>query len=153
MIRALSGPLMLGVATGARTSLGLAGVAFAAPLVGSTAPVRKVQGRAGRIISALLVAGELVGDKLPQTPSRLEPQALAGRVVSGGLGGAGLAGRGVTAGSLGAMAGAVGALLGSFGGARARAYSTDQGWPDWPTALVEDVLAIALALTAGRTAR
>ncbi len=153
MIRALTAPLMLGVATGARTSLGLAGVAFAVPRVGSSGLVRRVQSGPGKAVTALLVAGEVTGDKLPQTPSRLEPQGLGIRIVCAALGGAGLARRGAAAESLGAMAGVAGALLGSFGGARARAFGADRGWPDWPTAVAEDVVAIALAWRAGRLDR
>jgi uncharacterized membrane protein len=44
-----------------------------------------------RPAAALADAGELVADKLPTTPSRLEPPGLAGRVVSASLAGAVLA--------------------------------------------------------------
>lgn len=153
MIRTLTGPLLLGVAAGARVSLGVAAVAFAAPVTDSPRLVQKVQGRSGKVLAALSVAGELVGDKLPQTPSRLEPPALGGRLVCGALGGAALARRGAVTESLGATAGVAGALAGSFGGARWRAFAADQGWPDWPSAVAEDLVVIVLAWRAGRTPR
>lgn len=59
----------------------------------------------------LLTAGELVGDKLPQTGDRIEPQQLGARAASGALVGAtwyksqgGSALKGALVGSLGAVA-------------------------------------------------
>src|SRR6266536_2961156 len=63
-------PLLLGVVTGARSQLGLAVLAWSPPRRRDPAPLRLLRTRAGRAGSGLAVAGELVADKLPRTPSR-----------------------------------------------------------------------------------
>lgn len=66
-------------------------------------------------ITKFLAAGEIVGDKLPFTPSRIAPGPLFGRVVSGGLSGAALCvAEGKRAG-LGAVIGVAGAIAGAYG--------------------------------------
>src|SRR5438046_3163978 len=66
-----------------------------------------------------LMLGELVADKLPKTPSRTEPGPFIGRIMTGGLSGAGLAagaGRSLVAGII---VGALGGVAGTLGGYRA----------------------------------
>lgn len=90
-------------------------------------------------------AGEFVGDKLPNTPDRTQPGAVAGRMASGALCGAALgrsAGRGARSG---AVVGALGAVVGSYAFYYLRRELTQRGLPDLPVALAED----ALALTGG----
>ena len=99
----------------------------------------------------LSAAGELVGDKLPFTPSRLDPLPLAGRLAFGGAAGAVLARRAGGPTAAGAVAGAAGSLLGSFGGYQARvAAGRATGVPDPVLGAVEDVVAVALGLVAVR---
>ncbi|MEV0461288.1 hypothetical protein, partial [Catellatospora methionotrophica] len=90
-------PLALGVATGMRSQLGLAALAVAMSRGG------KGKGKSrgfssmvqSQVLSSPLVrkslvataAGELVADKLPTTPSRLNTGPLLARLALGGLAG------------------------------------------------------------------
>lgn len=49
---------------------------------------------------------------------------------------------------IGGLFGGAGAVAGAFGGFRVREAATERGWPDLPTALAEDALALGLARTA-----
>ena len=98
-------------------------------------------------VLTVLMVGELVADKLARTPSRTLPGPFLGRVVTGGLAGAGLAagtGHSVVAG---AVAGGLGAVAGTLGGYRARiGLVRALRVPDYIVALVEDAVAIVGAL-------
>jgi len=101
------------------------------------------QGRpSGRAGTALVVAaaGELIGDKLPQMPSRTDSRGLAARFTSSGACGFALAGpRGAGVAGASAMAGA-------FAGFHARRWlGRRTGWPDPACAVVEDGVAVGLA--------
>jgi uncharacterized membrane protein len=90
-------------------------------------------------------AGELVVDKLPRTPSRLEPAGLAGRLVLGATA-AGLFARTrrdpwLPAAAIGAASAIVSAKIGHD--VRARLA---QHVPDPAVAIVEDALAFGLAV-------
>lgn len=145
--RSLTAPFALGTATGSRNSLGLATLAFSERRPQASRLMRAVQSPRGRAVAAVLVGVELVGDKLPTTPSRLGPPILAGRLLGGGLGGAVLARRAGRHPVIGALLGGGGALTGSFAGFRYRQVVADRGWPDLPAALAEDALAVGLART------
>ena len=143
--------LLLGISAGLRSMTPLAVVAWAArgwpPVAGSAlgfmaAPVT------GYVFAALAI-GELIADKLPFIPSRLQPGPLGGRVISGALTGtvAGIALQGSPI--VGGLVGAIGGLAGAFGGyAVRRGLTADRKLPDVPVALLEDVVAIALAVFA-----
>lgn len=92
-------------------------------------------------ILTLMAAAELVGDKLPRTPSRKKPAVFAARLVSGAVCGAAL-----TAPSgawhLGLMAGLVGAVIGTLAGYELRTRAASAVGRDWPVALVEDAIAL-----------
>jgi uncharacterized membrane protein len=92
-------------------------------------------------ILTVLAVGELIGDKLPTTPSRKVPGAFAARIVSGALCGAAI---GASGGTLlgGAVAGVIGAIIGTLGGAAARARLATAFGKDRPAALLEDAVAI-----------
>lgn len=95
------------------------------------------------IIFTVLAVGELIGDKLPKTPSRLSPPGLIGRLVFGAGSGAALAAIGGAVLVLGGVLGAVGAIVGAYGGYFVRRTITSRGGvPDLPIALVEDLVAI-----------
>ena len=134
--------VMLGVAAGCRASLGVAAPLLVgrAPGTGPRTPVR--------VGLALGVVGELVGDLLPATPSRLLPPGPQARTVAAALGGALLARRAGVAVLVPAMAAAAASAAGTWGGAAWRAWAARRG-PDWPAALAEDVVALALASAAG----
>src|SRR5262245_26194766 len=73
-------------------------------------------------ILTVLAIGELVIDKLPNTPRRTAPMGLVARVVTGGLTGACVgAGAAPPRPLIGAVLGAVGGVAGCFGGYQARA--------------------------------
>ena len=147
---------LMGVVTGIRSQTPGALLALhwaAAPRCAGwrTWPVlRDQRGRAALIASG---AGEMIVDKLPQVPSRLQPGPLGGRIAFGALAGAALAsGRSRNRLLLGSAAGALGAVAGSFGGYYARTrLSQATGLPDQVIAVGGDVLAISLGRIALRT--
>lgn len=146
-------PLLLGVVTGLRSQLGLAVLAWSAPPSGrDSRALRLLRSGPGRIAIATAAAGEVVADKLPQTPSRLTPAPLASRLVCGAAVGAlavGRADRRTTL--LAAAAGVAGAGAGAYAGATYRRTLTGRtGTPDLPWALVEDAAAAGLAAVAVR---
>jgi uncharacterized membrane protein len=98
-----------------------------------------------RYILSFLALGELVNDKLPNTPSRKVPPQFIARVVTGGFCGAVL---GASRGSLpgGLVAGAIGAVAGTLGGSAVRSALAKMAGKDLPIALLEDVVAILGAL-------
>ncbi|MGA2097120.1 MAG: DUF4126 family protein [Candidatus Acidiferrum sp.] len=112
--------------------LNLAGSRLA--FMGSTAAVA---------IFSVLAVVELIADKLPSAPSRTQPVGLIARFGCGALSGACV---GVSAGNSiapGAILGAVGGLAGAFAGYQwrtglVRALKV----PDFPIALLEDLIAI-----------
>ena len=121
---------LLGFAAGLRT--------FSAP----AALVLRERPLNGPRRAVLAVAvGELIADKLPSIPSRLQRRGLTGRILSSAFAGHSVAGR------AGAATGAASALTSAVAGHRARAaVSSPLG------AFVEDWLAIGLA-TLGASGR
>jgi len=101
-----------------------------------------------RGILSVLVLVELVTDQLPTTPSRKAPMQLAPRLLSGAFCGAVLGAS--SNNSVGcALVGIVGAAMGTFGGFEFRSRLAKLfGGKDRPAALVEDVVALAIALIA-----
>jgi uncharacterized membrane protein len=93
-------------------------------------------------ILTLFALGEMVNDKLPQTPSRKTPPQFVTRILMGGFAGAVI---GTSAGSVlgGTIAGALGAVAVTFAGAEARSRLVAAiGGKDLPVALLEDATAI-----------
>ena len=124
--------LFLGWAAGMRT--------FSAP---AALALRDRPLNAARRAVLVAAAGELLADKLPSIPSRLERRGLTGRLLSGSISGQ------LAAGPAGAATGAVAALSSAFAGHAARAR-----FPGPLAAVCEDGLAIALAaLGAARPGR
>jgi len=148
---ALVRALAIGAAAGSRSSLGVA-----APVLARRAGDRPGAGSAWRrrlvrAVACAAVVGELVGDKLPTTPSRLDPPGAYVRLASGAVGGVLVArrrtrGLGVVAA---AAAGAAGAAVGTWGGAAWRRLAVGER-PDWPGAVAEDAVALTLAAWAVR---
>ncbi len=136
---------LLGAASGGRSSLGLVAPLLTTPA--ATGRLRPATGRVGSSVGALMLGKELVVDKLPTTISRLEPPALAARLVSGSAGASLLARRERSTTTLPAIFGAAGAVAGSYGGAAWRAWAVD-AMPDWQAALIEDSAALLLAAAA-----
>jgi uncharacterized membrane protein len=93
-------------------------------------------------VFTVLAIGELIADKLPNTPSRKAPPGFIARIVTGGLSGAAL-GAASQATAAGLAAGVVGAIAGTLGGYEFRARLVKAtGGKDLPIALLEDVIAI-----------
>jgi len=93
-------------------------------------------------ILSVLAVGELIADRLPQTPSRKAPVGFVARLVSGALCGAAI---GATNRALigGLVAGVIGAIAGTLGGYEFRSRLTKAiGGKDLPIALLEDAIAI-----------
>jgi len=99
-----------------------------------------------RIITALLALGELVGDKLPNTPSRLKPGSLIVRLVIGSLAGMSICRQYRQSLILGALLGIGGAGAGSFVGYYGRTtLAKATRIPQWLWGIAEDWLAIYLS--------
>lgn len=144
----------LGLAVGGRSS-----VAFTVPVAVASRDRHGAGAVVLRVVGRLAVLGELVGDKLPTTPSRLERPVLLARVVAGAIGGVGLAlaeHRSVPTLLLAAPLGAGGAYVGSYAGATWRRWADEQGppWlhPDARAAFVEDTLVLATSARLIRSA-
>ena len=147
---ALISAFVLGVVCGLRTMIGLAAASWAAnrqqiPLEGTG--LSFLGFRFTPYITTLLAVGEVINDKLPKTPSRLVPPQFGGRVVMGALTGSAI---GLSQEHLviGALSGIVGSVVGTLGGAKARAYGAKLFGRDLPAALLEDFVAVALAVVA-----
>ncbi len=94
------------------------------------------------IVFSLLAVGELIADKLPFIPSRIEPGPLVVRFVFGAGCGAALAQSG-TGWLTGALLGGLGGLVGAYAGYHLRRWLTlDRGLPDFLIALLEDLVAV-----------
>jgi uncharacterized membrane protein len=142
---------VLGFACGLRALIGLTAISWAASTQHLSLQGTWLSFLGSRITSYILSAlaiGEMINDKLPKTPSRLVPPQFATRIVMGALAGTAI---GLAHGSLwmGILAGIVGSVIGTLAGAKGRAYvRTLFGGHDLPAALLEDVLAVALAFVA-----
>jgi uncharacterized membrane protein len=101
-------------------------------------------------VFTLLAVGELVADKLPFIPNRIEPGPLGVRFVFGALCGSALLLSASAAAWLwlpSALAGGLGGIAGAFAGYRLRRWLTvGRGLPDLPIALLEDGITIGAGL-------
>jgi uncharacterized membrane protein len=142
---------LLGVVAGLRSQIPNAALA-ARGLEPTHGPLKLLGTGPGRRASYLAAVLELVADKLPTTPSRVQPVQLVGRVVSGAVAAAALASAtGVRGPRLvpPVLAGSAGAWAGSWGGYLARRAAVERtGLPDPVIAVAEDLLAGGLALAA-----
>jgi uncharacterized membrane protein len=92
-----------------------------------------------------LAFGELIGDKLPMTPSRLKPAQLTVRLVMGALAGAAVTHEANESVLVGSAIGAAASGVGSLAGNRFRAlFARLTHLPDIAGALVEDASALGL---------
>lgn len=146
---------LIGIVAGLRTMTAPAAVSWAAALgwldlTGS--PLAFLGYSWTPLIVTALAMLELVGDKLPTTPSRKVPMQFGARIISGTAAGAAL---GIAAGSLpiGLLAGLVGAVIGTLGGAALRGRLAAALGRDLPAALIEDAVAIVAAVLIVMAAR
>jgi uncharacterized membrane protein len=99
-----------------------------------------ISGKASRRITNFALS-ELVADKLPFTPSRLNASPLASRVVSGSICGATIYGVIKRPLTQGAVLGGLGAVAGAFVGYHMR-KRLSRDMPDLGVAILEDAFAI-----------
>ena len=102
----------------------------------------------GRHLMVASGAGEIVLDKLPVTPSRLESRSLVVRLMLGVFAGAAIGSEGKGKSSLmkGAISGLVGSAIGNVAGYHARKTVVETtSVPDPAVAVFEDAIAITLA--------
>lgn len=140
-LRAFGASLLAGLGSGQRSMLPLAMQTWRTPSRGVLA----------RILVSVLALGELVADKLPTTPDRRTPLALAGRIVTGALAGYQIAPRGRARFARAAL-GAAAAVAATFAGARLR-RALDRRLPGAFGALAEDAFTLGLAWAAANLAR
>ena len=137
---AVVGSVFLGAASGLRSQLGVATVVARSD---PSLPSMFRRPWARRLLVAA-ATGELVADKLPATPSRLEPPGLAGRLVLGALAAVLFAqirrAPWFPAAAIGASSAAVAAKAGHDVRARLAQHA-----PDPAVAVVEDAVALGLA--------
>jgi uncharacterized membrane protein len=139
----------IGIVAGLRSLLAPAVVAWAAHLgtlnlhssrlafMGSTAAVA---------IFSVFAIGELVADKLPNTPKRTAFAPLLARILLGGLGGASFFAAAGKSLFVGALLGGIGGVIGAFVGYETRRRLVNNlHIKDLFVALCEDFVALALA--------
>ncbi|MFJ2647571.1 hypothetical protein ACIO1C_12675 [Streptomyces sp. NPDC087420] len=142
--------VLVGLVSGLRSQMAVAAVALTTEPGESARPASLFAGVWGKRGAAAGAVGELVADKLPWTPSRLNPAGIVSRMAFGGFAAVALSSREpdgappVLAAAVGAAASAVGTLAGAYW----RRTVAGAGRPDWPAALLEDAAAVLLAYTA-----
>jgi uncharacterized membrane protein len=140
----------LGMCAGLRSMIAPAAIAWAAQF--SLSELRQTSlsflaAPATAYILTALACAELVGDKLPFTPSRLTIGPLAGRIIMGALCGMALCAATHQALTFGGIAGGIGAIAGAYIGYHLRRLlTTHLKLPDFLVALAEDAVAIAAAV-------
>ncbi len=143
---------LIGVVAGLRTMTALAAASWAAR-VGwlnlQSTPLAFLGAAATPWIFTAAAFGEIVNDKLPKTGSRKAPPAFIARIVTGALSGAAV---GAAGGALaaGLVLGGLGAVAGTLGGYELRARLARAIGRDLPAALVEDAVAILVAIASVR---
>jgi uncharacterized membrane protein len=132
---------VLGAATGMRSTVALAALILRRS---DGLPAVFLQHPAARRIAATADGAELVADKLPGTPSRLDPPGLIGRLIFAGLAAAVLA-RSEHRGPIPSMLTASVAALASAKICHDARAALARRLPDPAVAVAEDALAIGLA--------
>jgi uncharacterized membrane protein len=135
---------LVGAATGLRSQMGLAAVLSRTDPSALPAFVRAPWVRRLALAGA---GGELIADKLPSAPSRLEPPAFTARLVLGALAAGLLATAGHARWQPAVVIGAASAGVSAKVGHDLRARIADR-LPDPAVAVVEDGVAVGLAIAA-----
>jgi uncharacterized membrane protein len=136
---------LAGAATGLRSTVAMAALINA----GVPGLPRQLTGYVAKVAASLGVAGELVADKLPSTPSRLQPVGLGGRLALAAAGA--VLARSAKDPLLPAVAvAAAAALLSARIGHDVRAAASKRV-PPAAAATAEDALALGLAAASARS--
>lgn len=142
--------LVIGMVSGMRSFTAPAIVAIAARfgyLTLSGSILGWVSSNVAVFLFVSFALGEIVADKLPQTPSRTKVFSFVFRIVSGVFCGACL-GTSTPYAIAGAIAGGLGAVAGTIGWHALRARMAAAFGKDLPAALLEDALAIGFGVLA-----
>ncbi len=108
---------------------------------------RALSSKAGAWTLAVLALGELVGDKLPKTPARIAPPALAMRLLSGAVVGAAVARRDKRPVLGPVLVGAAASLASTFAFYALRKFATQRlRVPNVVAGLLEDALTATLGV-------
>jgi uncharacterized membrane protein len=147
--RALAAGALVGAASGLRSQMGLAVLARRVDPKNLPSFLRSERARRFLLVAA---SGELVADKLPFTPSRLDPPGLGARLLLGGVAGALVAadadrGTRILVAAVSAATAAAAAKVGHD--LRAK---LDERLPDLVVAPIEDAVAVGLAAAGTRLA-
>jgi uncharacterized membrane protein len=130
-LRSLTAPALVSVAAN-RCSLPL-----------RRSPLRFLTASGTAIALGVLAAGELIMDKLPNTPNRTMPGSLAARILSGAGCGAAICISERECVTAGAVIGGIAAAGGTFAGYQLRKLALDQGGAiAAAAATVEDMIAV-----------
>lgn len=140
---------LIGAATGCRSMSMLAACALTGPSA-DDALDRLLHTAWGRRLALTAAAGELVGDKLPQTPPRTDPPGLVARLLLSGLTARVLARRRGAAELTAVVIGVAAAAATTYLGPSARAAAAKRFGTDLPGALVEDAAALTAAVASTR---
>jgi uncharacterized membrane protein len=109
-------------------------------------PVRLLQSPAVAAALKVMAAGELVADKTPGIPARIEPLPLAARAATGALSGAAVAAADGESAATGALLGGLAAVVATYGMYHLRRRLAEAlPVPDALLGLAEDALAVAVA--------
>ena len=96
------------------------------------------------VLMSILALGELIGDKLPRTPPRIQTAPLGARITTGAISAAAICIAGGEPWFLGVVVGAIGSITGAFGGYHARRFIVQKlRIRDFLVALIEDIVAIS----------
>jgi uncharacterized membrane protein len=140
----LSLAIGIGTVAGLRPMTAPAIIAWAAKRrwihLGSSPFAAIISAKASRTITELAIS-ELIADKLPFTPGRLNAGPLASRVASGAICGAAVCGAVKRPLAAGALLGGLGAIAGALAGYHLR-KSLSRDMPDFAVGLLEDTLAV-----------
>ena len=142
--------LMVGFATGLRTFTPLALICWVSvwgwlPLGSSR--LHFLGTTTGAAIVSILALIELVGDKLPRTPSRTSTGPLGARILIASFAAAALAVGMGQSWIAAVICGAVASVIGAFAGFRYRIWiATKVALPDWIFAVAEDAVTVGLTL-------
>ena len=140
---------LIGVAAGLRSMTAPAAVSWAAQrglISVEDSPLAFLGKPTAAYVVTALAAGELVADKLPQTPSRKAPVPFAGRLLMGGVCGYAM-GVSRNAAVEGVVAGVAGAVAGTLVGYEFRRQLVQAtGGDDLPIAVLEDAIALTTAV-------
>jgi uncharacterized membrane protein len=138
-LRSMSGPALVSLAA-SHGRLNLEGTHLA--FLGSS--------RLSKVL-VLMELGELVVDKLPQTPSRTEFPSLLGRAACGALVGTAVFVSDGRRATTGAALGSTAAIVAAFAGERLRALAVEKtGLPDPVVALAGDATVLIVGLRSSR---